>query len=427
METLNDANSVNSFMKQKIQILPSGISLIDKAWGGLYQGGTYLLVGAHKSGRTTLAVEFMRECVEQKELCIYFTIRRPKDLILQSASFGFDLQQSISQNNVIVIRVDSSINLGDKREPDVVLSEYIKDIVSFVEQYQPAKIVFDELTPFLSFKDLNLLEQTFSQTIEAIEDLGVTSIFILGDPITAAAKKIIDILAVHSTGIIYLQKKDNGEYKLSSGTMAITPNVGHSEGKFRANYTIVPGKGFTFAAPNLTASRYYANGRQTAVESKYKVLSDISAPQGEFTVSNLYSYEDFNLIVNNQIGFYKSTGQTFTLVSFRLDEAAEKAGLITLNQLKNIIRLSVDKKDKLCVVSNKVIVLLAKEDQKDIIGLISRVKSNLVAENNSEVSKLSSYISVYALRVDESVNTSEDLLKELRADELTGKNNIIQA
>jgi len=35
--------------------------------------------------------------------------------------------------------------------------------------------------------------------------------------------------------------------------------------------------------------------------------------------------------------------------------------------------------------------------------------------------KLLSHISVYALRVDESVNTSEDLLKELRTDELKGK------
>jgi hypothetical protein len=86
------------------------------------------------------------------------------------------------------------------------------------------------------------------------------------------------------------------------------------------------------------------------------------------------------------------------------------------------VRLSVEKKDKICAVSNKIIVLLAKEDQKDITGLIARVKSNLYAEDNSEMMKLLSHILVYAIRVDESVNTSEDLLKELRADELKGKN-----
>lgn len=409
-------------MKKKIQILLSGISLIDKAWGGLYQGGTYLLVGAHKSGKTTLALEFVKECMEQKEVCLYFTTRRPKDLILHAASINFDLNTYIAQNNVVVVRVDSSISLSETREPDSVLAEYIKDIVNLVEQYQPAKIVFDELTPFIGFKDFKLLEETFAKTFEAIEDFGVTSLIILGDPITAAAKKIVDVLASHSTGIIYLQIGDNGENKMTSGIIAITPNTGHSEGKFKSTYSILPGKGFSFTSKNLTSSRYYANGHSTAVESKYKSLSEITTPKEDYLVSNLYSFEDFNLIVNNQIAFYKSTGQVFTLVSLKIDESAEKDGIISINQLRNAVRLSIEKKDKICAVSNKVIVLLPKEDQKDITGLIARVKSNLFAEDNSEMMKLLSHISVYALRVDESVNTSEDLLKELRTDELKGKN-----
>lgn len=410
-------------MKQKIQILPSGISLIDNAWGGLYQGGTYLLLGAHKSGRTTFAIEIAKECAEQKEVCLYFTTRRPKDLILQAASIGVDLQNYISQNSIIIIRVESAVNLSESRETDLVLAEYIHDIIGLVEQYQPAKIVFDELTPFLGFKDVNLLEDSFAETIEAIEDLGVTSLFVLGDPITYSAKKIADVLASHSTGIIFFQKKVYSENKISSGIIAITPNIGHSEGKFKSNYHIIPGKGFSFEAQNFTSSRYYANGQSTLVDSKYKSLSEITTPPDEYLVSNLYSYEDFSLIVNNQIAFYKSTGQVFTVVSLKIDDNAAKNGILSINQLRNAVRLSIEKKDKICVVSNKVIVLLPKEDQKDITGLIARVKGNLFAEDNSALMKIMSSISVYALRVDESVNTSEDLLKELRSDELKGKNN----
>jgi len=409
-------------MKQKIQILPSGISLIDNAWGGLYQGGTYLLLGAHKSGRTTFAIEIAKECAEQKEVCLYFTTRRPKDLILQAASFGVDLQNYISQNSIIIIRVESSVNLSESRETDLVLAEYINDIIGLVEQYQPAKIIFDELTPFLGFKDINLLEDSFAKTIEAIEELGVTSLFVLGDPITYSAKKIADVLVSHSTGIIFLQKKDYSEDKISSGMISITPNIGHSEGKFRSKYQIIPGKGFSFESESFASSRYYANGHSTMVKSKYKSLTEISTLKEEYLVSNLYGYEDFSLIINNQIAYFKSTGQVFTLISFKLDETSETNRLLSINQLRNVVRLSIEKKDKICVISNKVLVLLTKEDQKDIIGLIARVKSNLFAEDNSALMKIMSSISVYALRVDESVNTSEDLLKELRSDELKGKN-----
>lgn len=409
-------------MKQKIQISPSGIPIIDKSWGGLYRGGTYLLIGAHKSGRTTVALEFAKECVNQKDVCVYFTTRRPKDLLMQAASINFDLQNHISLNNIIVVRVDSSIHLSDKREPDSVLADYIHDIIELVEQYQPAKIVFDEITPFLGFQDVNILDEVFSKTIESIEDLGVTSLFVIGDPVTASSKKIVEVLDNHSTGIIYLQKNENDKDKFTSGIMTISPNIGHSEGKFEADYSIVPGKGIDAAGQSYTSSRYYTNGQSVPTESKYKALSEISTPKEEYLISNLYDYKDFILIVNNQIALFKSTGQAFTLVSFRIDENAEKTGLLSINQLKNAVRLATEKKDKICSAANKVIVMLTKEDQKDITGLIYRVKSNLVTEDSLLGNKMLASISVYALRVDESVKSSEDMLNELRVDEIKGKN-----
>lgn len=108
-------------------------------------------------------------------------------------------------------------------------------------------------------------------------------------------------------------------------------------------------------------------------------------------------------------------------MAFKIDAAEEKDNTLTISQLKMRCVYQL-KKDKLCVVPNKVLVLLTKEDQKDITGLIARVKSNLYAEDNLVQSKLLSLVSVYSLRVDESVNNSEDLLKELRSDEIKEQN-----
>ena len=65
-------------MNQKIQLLTSGIPLVDDKWGGFYRGGTYLLVGARKSGRTLLSLQYAMECAKQKNVCLYFTSMRPK-------------------------------------------------------------------------------------------------------------------------------------------------------------------------------------------------------------------------------------------------------------------------------------------------------------------------------------------------------------
>src|SRR5512147_2191525 len=92
-------------MKKKIQLVSSGISIVDNAWGGFYRGGTYLLVGPRKSGRTLLGLQFAKESIKQKEICLYFTSMRPKDLMIQAASIDFDLQNYMNQNQVIVVRV----------------------------------------------------------------------------------------------------------------------------------------------------------------------------------------------------------------------------------------------------------------------------------------------------------------------------------
>jgi KaiC/GvpD/RAD55 family RecA-like ATPase len=397
-------------MKKKIQLVSSGISIVDQAWGGFYRGGTYLLIGPRKSGRTLLGLQFAKECVKQKEVCLYFTSMRPKDLMIQAASIDFDLQQYMNQNQVIVVRVAPPTDLKGVENTDDFLVEYLRDIVTVVGQYQPNKMVFDELTPFINFVNTTLLQDVFIETTEAIENESVTSLFILGDPATPAANSIADTLALNSTGILYLSKEEETE-GLSGGKITITPNIGHTQGKFSAHYQLEPYKGITddFARrkPKTKTTAVTESGLQ------YQSLADIDIPAENLTFTNFYNLNDFQLILNNQIALYRSTGQIFTLVSFRLDPEAEKEGLLTINQLMNIIRLSSDRKDKICLISNSVVVMVTKEDPGTIRKFISRIKGNLPQNEPEYLEKVIPYISMLALKVDDTVKNAEDMIDRL--------------
>jgi len=410
-------------MKQKIQLITSGISLVDKAWGGFYRGGTYILLGPRKSGRTLISLQYSMECARQKEVCLYFTNMRPKDLMIHAASIDFDLQYYMNQNLVIVVRVASPTDIPEVGDPDEFLIEYLNDIVTVVEQYQPSKIVFDELTPFIGFNDVNLLEKVFAQTVETIEESGITSLFLLGEPVTRAANDIAEALITHSTGVIYLNKESTEENTIESGMMTITPNIGHTEGKFKARYYIEPYKGITVDfQPKDSSKKYITIPENTS--SKYKSLADIVIPKENYSPSNFYSLEDFKLILNNQIALFKSTGQTFTLVSVKLDKLAEEQGLLTFSQLRNAVRLSTDRKDKLCTIENKIIVLLTKEEQNNITSLISKIRNNLPDNNPTRLRKILNFISIYALKVHEDINKAEDIINELLSDEHESKNQL---
>ncbi len=411
-------------MKNKIQLLPSGISFIDNAWGGFYRGGTYLLIGPKKSGRTLLSLQFAMECASKKEVCLYFTSMRPKDLMIQAASIDFDLQHYMNQNFIIVVRVASPTDLYEVDNPDNFLIEYLNDIVALVEQYQPNKIVFDELTPFIGFNDITLLSKVFGQTIEGIEENGITSLFVLGDPVSPLSNSIVDALAATSTGIIYLQKNEDEVNQIKGGTITITPNIGHPEGKFTSNYYIEPYKGLTTDYhPKQTISKY-PSSITTESQMKYKSLAEIYTEEEQFSYHNYYSESDFYLILNNQIALYKSTGQLFTVISFKLDVVADSMGLLTLTQLQNAIRLSTDKKDKICLISNKVIVLATKEEPKGINSIIAKIKSNLPNHDAEYLQNVTQYISVYAIRVDESIQNADSIMDRILSENGTEKNKL---
>jgi KaiC/GvpD/RAD55 family RecA-like ATPase len=397
-------------MKKKIQLVSTGISIVDNAWGGFYRGGTYLLVGPRKSGRTLLGLQFAKECIKQKEVCLYFTSMRPKDLMIQAASIDFDLQHYMNQNQMVVVRVAPPSGLEEVENTDEFLVEYLRDIVTVVEQYQPGKMIFDELTPFINFINRTLLQDVFVETTEAIENDGITSLFILGDPATPAANSIADILALNSTGILYLNKEESSE-GVSSGKITITPNIGHTQGKFSANYNLEPEKGIT--------DDYSAAGRKpgrvsvTQSAPQYQSLDEIDVPAENYTFTNFYNLNDFQLIVNNQIALYRSTGQVFSLISFRLNSEAEQRGLLTINQLMNTIRLSSDKKDKICLISNNVLVMVTRENTESISKFISRIKGNLPGNDPEYIEKVIPFISMLALRVDETIINAEDMIDRL--------------
>lgn len=392
-------------MISNIRLISSGFSFVDRNWGGIYRGGSYMVVGPKKSGRTLLGLQYALESAKRQEVCLYFTNMRPKDLMIQAASLNFDIQAYMNQNLIIVVRVAPPNDIYETQNPDDHLVEYLNDIVMVVNQYNPSRIIFDELTPYIGFNKLELLRNTFLKMLETIEDKDITSLFIVGEPATQRAKGIIDTISQYITGTISLQKQDDkiaGKYH--GGTVVITPNVGHTEGQFTATYVIEPNKGVTVE---------YAPLRKTGVVNKQDIRSaaNIEVSPEAYSYSNIYNYGDFLLILNNQIGLFKSTGQTFNLVAVKLEEAAIMKGLLTLTQLQNAIKLSVDKKDKICVVDDKVLVLIVRSDQSSANKLMSSLKRNLPGTDPDFLNAALENISVLNIEVDERIDNADNMME----------------
>lgn len=411
-------------MTRSINLIPSGFTFLDKKWGGIYRGGSYLVIGPRKSGRTLLALQFASEAAKASEVCLYFTNMRPKDLMIQAASLNFDIQSYMNHNLLIVVRIASPNEIYEVPNPDDYLAEYLHDIVSVANQYKPNRIVFDELTPYIGFRNIDYLHDVFIRTLEEIEEKNINSFFIINEPATQKAQLIVDTLRHSVTGSILLKKRAEPIYgQYYGGTVTIIPNVGHTEGQFSADYIIEPYKGISVEPTIIkTFTRNDIDQDENIPElSKiFKPLTRIkseSMSDAKINFSNFYSVEDFHLIINNQIALFKSTGQEFHLVSLKLDSSAILKGLITLNQLKNVIAKSVQKKDKICIIENTILVLIVKTNAQMLNDLIKNIKGNLPSTDETYVNAVTELIKIYTLEVSNSFSNSSELIELILSDE----------
>ena len=388
-------------MKKSVQLFRSGIPIVDSAWGGFYHGGTYLLVGEKKSGKTLLSLQYAVEAAKNKQVCLYFTNSRPNDLMIHAASIDIDLETYINQNTIIVVRVAQPTENTEFKSRDEFLSDYLRDIISVINQYNPTRIIFDELTPYVEFESTNNLREAYGSMIESIEDLGITSLLILREPAAQSSKMIFNVLNSFATGIIQLHKAEDSEEQ-QPGIIDITPNIGHTEGKFKANYFIEPYKGITTDF-KITKRSTRENILPEVTEVIPGKTRDLNTP--EYLVPNLYNVNDFKLLINNQIALYKTTGQMFTILSLVLNPSVPSHSRITFDQLIYSVKLAAHKKDKICIIDDKIYILITKSDDKIIDAFISRVHQTLNGSGARDVSYL-------MLRVNDSMNSADDVFKE---------------
>src|SRR5690606_37713897 len=122
--------------------------------------------------------------------------------------------------------------------------------------------------------------------------------------------------------------------------------------------------------------------KPTKKSTKENILPDITELQPvktlanavpDFLIPNIYTVNDFKLIVNNQIALYKTTGQLFTIVSLRINQFSSAETKISFEQLNTVVRSIANKKDKICTIGEKIYILLTKSENGVVEEFINKV------------------------------------------------------
>lgn len=130
--------------------------LDDVLHGGFIAGRLYLIDGNPGSGKTTLALQYLRQGVQQGERCLYVTLSETADELAAGAeSHGWSLDGIALFELVAHEReLDGNDELTMYHPSEVELTETTRQVLEAVERIQPQRMVFDSLS------ELRLLAQS---------------------------------------------------------------------------------------------------------------------------------------------------------------------------------------------------------------------------------------------------------------------------
>jgi circadian clock protein KaiC len=135
--------------------ISTGVTGLDEVLcGGLTPSRLYLLEGTPGTGKTTLALQFLREGVARGERALYVTLSETADELGAAAAThewdldGIDVYELVDENGL-----DPDSEQSILHPSEIELGETVREVIARVEETKPDRVVFDSLS------ELRLLAQ----------------------------------------------------------------------------------------------------------------------------------------------------------------------------------------------------------------------------------------------------------------------------
>jgi circadian clock protein KaiC len=137
--------TISTIKHQETRVLTGVHGLDDILGGGLPVNHLYLIDGEPGSGKTTIALQYLRDGAVRGERCLYVTLSENKaELAGVAASHGWSL------DGIDIFELSAASSVVDEytlfHPAEVELQETMQSVFRAIEQHSPKRIVFDSLS-----------------------------------------------------------------------------------------------------------------------------------------------------------------------------------------------------------------------------------------------------------------------------------------
>lgn len=204
--------------------LLTGVEPVDRAWGGFYRGGSYLVYGRVASGRDLLTLRFVQAGAFAGESCLFISPARPKDLMIQAASIGFNLRAAYEAGHVKLLRIPPSLSNPDGDDEGILRA--LRDLVAIVRQHRPQRLVVNDFMPFVLFRSFERLRAAVVEMLEHTDVLDMTMLIVMSEPGNDQSRRIVEFVGGQMTGVVHIEAVGDAA-ESTERRLTLLPNIGH--------------------------------------------------------------------------------------------------------------------------------------------------------------------------------------------------------
>lgn len=218
--------------------LISGIDLLDFGAGGLMPNHVYVVKGAGGVGKSILGLQFLTRGLELQEPGILITDQKPEKVITQATAIGFPIADAVRRNQLSIL--NPSGRYFELVESPADVMAIVQELGDYIKQIGAKRVVIDPIYALVNTNYSGHFALTLTQSlINALEDLPVTILLVVGDEDTAELNPIIRMLEQNAFGVIALENDAS-----TGGRLMRVTNLRYANSDdLSAHYRILNGRG----------------------------------------------------------------------------------------------------------------------------------------------------------------------------------------
>lgn len=364
-------------------MLPSGIDPIDEEWGGLYRGGAYLAFGRAATGRGLLTLRYAQTGVQGGERCLFIASDRPKDLVIQAASIGFDLKQAQQDGNIRLMRIPPMMNpqaMGDDS-----VAKALWDLVTIIRKQRPDRLVINDFMPFVMFRSFDRFRMEFIRMLEQIDSLDTTVVVALPEPANPQSRRVIDFMAGQMTGAVHIEAADE-EMTSTERRLTLIPHIGQIKRQVVRHWDLAEIVQTPGQAPLITETSRESPASAPAPPKFPHVAPDVAAPaeaapEKEDAFERYSNRAAFGTRLQDFFADREDGANPFLLLAMRMDQTSE-SGPVDFEFIIDLVADSLRPQDDMLIsaINERLVVLLADSKPEEAQGFFARLKNRLRAD-----------------------------------------------